>query len=217
MKKISTFIIALFVFTAAMAQLENTRWKTKLDINGPLNCIIDFKKDILSIYTVADSTMIETMTWQQDDSSFTVVKTSGQSDCDNSMPGKYRYRIDGENLLVELLKDDCYDRYNTIENTHWKKWKDYPGIKVDEAILKQYTGVYALDEARPITISVEQGILYAEGANSGLPKSPFTAITPTKFLLRVAGVEMDFVKDAAGRVIKMISHEEKDYELKKIK
>ena len=217
MKKISILIIASFLFTSAMAQIENTRWKTKLNINGPLNTIIDFKKDMVSIYTVADSTLIETMTYQHDDSSFTVFKTDGQSDCGSSTPGKYRYSIQGDSLMVELITDDCYDRYNTIENTRWKKWKDYPVVKVDEAILKQYTGVYALDAARPVTISVDHGILYAEGPNSGLPKSPFTPITASKFLLRVAGVEMDFVKDEQGKVIKMISHEEKDYELKKIK
>lgn len=100
---------------------------------------------------------------------------------------------------------------------HWKKWKDYPGIKIDESILKQYVGVYEVDEAHPINITVENGTLYAEGPNNGLPKSPFIAITEAKFFLRIAAVEMDFVKDAKGNVIKLISHEEKDYELKKVK
>jgi len=84
-------------------------------------------------------------------------------------------------------------------------------------LLKQYAGVYGLDPAHPITISLEQGILYAEGPNNGLPKSPFSAITESKFLLRVAGVEMDFIKDEKGNVIKIISHEDKDYELKRMK
>ncbi len=157
------------------------------------------------------------MTYQHDDSSFTVFKTEGQSDCGNSMPGKYRYTIKGDSLMMELIKDDCYDRYNAIENTKWVKWKDYPGIKVDEAILKQYTGVYGLDEAHPVTISLEHGVLYAEGPNNGLPKSPFTPVTASKFFLKIAGVIMDFVKDSTGNIIKIISHEEKDYELKKIK
>jgi hypothetical protein len=217
MKKVSLAFIAAFLFTTAFAQLENTRWKTRLDINGPLNTLIDFKKDTVCLYTVADSTIIETMRYQHDDSSFTLFKIDGQSDCDNSIPGKYRYSIQGDSLIIQLLKDDCYDRYNTIENTRWKKWKDYPAIKVDEAILKQYTGVYGPDEAHPITITLEQGILYAEGPNNGLPKSPFSAITESKFLLRIAGVEMDFVKDEKGKVIKIISHEDKDYELKRLK
>ena len=59
MKKISILAIASFLFITAFAQLENTRWKTILQLNGPLNTIIDFKKDMVSIYTVADSTVIE--------------------------------------------------------------------------------------------------------------------------------------------------------------
>lgn len=217
MKKISFFVIASFLFTAVFAQLENTKWKTILQINGSLNSIIDFKKDTVSVYTVADSSLIEIMTYTKDDTSFTLVKIDGQSDCDNSSPGKYRYKIKGDSLVVELLKDDCYDRYSVIENTRWVKWKDYPGIKVDEALLKQYTGVYALDEAHPVTITLEHGVLYAEGRNNGLPKSPFTPVTESKFFLRIAAVIMDFVKDSTGNVVKIISHEEKDYELKKIK
>ena len=157
------------------------------------------------------------MTYKHDDTSFTVLKIDGQSGCGNSSPGKYRYSIKGDSLMMELIKDDCYDRYNAIENTRWVKWKDYPGIKVDEAILKQYTGVYGLDEAHPVTISLEHGVLYAEGPNNGLPKSPFTPVTASKFFLKIAGVIMDFVKDSTGNIIKIISHEEKDYELKKIK
>lgn len=217
MKKISFFVIASFLFTAVFAQLENTKWKTILQVNGSLNSILDFKKDSVSVYTVADSSLIEIMTYTKDDTSFTLVKIDGQSDCDNSSPGKYRYKIKGDSLVVELLKDNCYDRYSVIENTRWVKWKDYPGIKVDEAMLKQYTGVYALDEAHPVTITLEHGVLYAEGRNNGLPKSPFTPVTESKFFLRIAAVIMDFVKDSTGNVVKIISHEEKDYELKKIK
>jgi len=217
MKKVFLVFIAAFLFTAAFAQLENTRWKTRLNINGPVNALMDFKKDTVSLYTVADSSIIEIMKYEHDDSSFTLLKIDGQSDCDNSVPGKYHYSIKGDSLVIQLLKDDCYDRYNTIENTRWKKWKDYPAIKVGEALLRQYTGVYGLDPAHPITISLEQGILYAEGPNNGLPKSPFYPITESKFFLRIAGVEMDFVKDEKGNVIKIISHEDKDYELKKIK
>ena len=217
MKKICFLIIASFLFTAVFAQLENTKWKTILQVNGSLNSIIDFKKDTVSVYTVADSSLIEIMTYTKDDTSFTLVKIDGQSDCDNSSPGKYRYKIKGDSLVVELLKDNCYDRYSVIENTRWVKWKDYPGINVDEAMLKQYTGVYALDEAHPVTITLEHGVLYAEGRNNGLPKSPFTPVTESKFFLRIAAVIMDFVKDSTGNVVKIISHEEKDYELKKIK
>ncbi len=217
MKKIYFAFITTFSFTAAFAQLENTRWKTMLQISGPINTIINFKKDTVSIYTVADSSLIERMTYTKNDTSFSLLKIDGQSECDNSTPGKYGFTIKDDSLFLKLLKDECYDRYSVLQNTRWAKWKDHPGIKVDEAILKQYTGVYALDEAHPITVTFEHGVLYAEGQNNGLPKSPFTAVTESKFFLRIAGVEMDFIKDKKGNAVKLISHEEKDYELNKIK
>ena len=71
-------------------------------------------------------------------------------------------------------------------------------------------GYMHLMKRHPITINLNQGVLYAEGVNNGLPKSPFTTVTQTKFFLRIAGVEMDFVKDANGKIVKLISHEAKD-------
>jgi hypothetical protein len=216
MKKSYSLIIATVFFVTAFGQLQNTRWKTTLQINRAVNAILDFRNDTALLYTVGDSTMIERMTYSKNDTSFTLIKIEGQSECYNS-PGKYGFRIAGDNLSLKLLSDDCYDRYSVIQNTVWKRWKDYPGIKVSEDILKQYTGVYALDQAHPITISLENGVLYAEGSNNGLPKSPFIPVTDSKFFLRIAGIEMDFVKDTNGRYNRMISHEQKDFELKRIK
>jgi hypothetical protein len=220
-KKISKSTLLLcvssFVLSTTFGQLANTRWKTTLQIGGPVNSIIEFRKDTVSVYTTADSTIIESMTYKKNDTLLTLRKIEGQSDCDNSTIGNYGYRIKGDSLLLKLLKDECDDRSSVIENTIWTKLKIYPGIKVDEAILKQYTGVYAVDEAHLITISLENGILYAEGPNNGLPKSPFIPVTTTKFFLKVAAVEMDFIKDEKGNIVKLISHEAKDYELKKIK
>ena len=216
MKKNFLLFVATLLLNAAFAQLENTRWKATLQINGPLNTLMDFRKDTVLIDTVADSNLIERMTYTSDDTSFTLLKIDGQSDCYKE-PGKYHFAITGDNLLLKLLADECYDRYSVIQNTTWKKWKDYPLIKVAESILKTYTGVYAVDKSHPITISLDNGVLYAEGPNNGLPKSPFIPVTESKFFLRIAGVEMDFIKDANGKVVKMISHEEADHELKKIK
>ena len=212
------FFSAFSIFSSSLfAQLDNTRWKATLIIDEPVNVIFDFKKDILSLYTVADSTMIETMNYTKDDTSFTLTKIDGQSDCDNSTPGKYRFKIKNGKIEIKMISDDCYDRSSVIDNTTWTKWKEPVEVKVNDAVLKQYVGVYELDDAHPISVTFEGGRLYAEGPNNGLPKSPLIAESNTKFFLRIAGVEWDFIKDANGNVVKLISHEEKDYELKKIK
>jgi len=213
--------IIAFIFTistpALFAQLENTRWKTKVTIGDPVNVIFDFKKDTVSLYNLADSGLIEIMSYTANDSSFSLLKIDGQSDCDNSTPGKYGFIIKNDSMFMKMISDDCDDRSSVVNNTGWKRWKEHTDVKVEDDILKPYAGVYELDEAHPITITVENGHLYAEGRNNALPRSILTAEGNNKFYLRIADVELDFVKDANGNVIKLISHEEKDYELKKVK
>ena len=166
MKKISFLLLAFAVSASTFAQLENTKWKSTVTIDGPVNVIFDFKKTTVDLYRIADN---------------------------------------------------CNDRSSVLDGTEWKAWKEYIPAKVADAILKQYVGVYQLDAAHPITLTLDNNILYAEGPNNNLPKSPLTPVSETKFFLRIAGVEWDFIKDSNGKVIKLISHEEKDYELKKIK
>ena len=217
MKKLLFTFLIILVSLTLQAQLANTKWKTTLIINNPVNAIFYFKADTLLLYTVADSSMIETMKYTMDDTSFTLNKINGQSDCNNNVPGRYHFKLKGDFLLMDLISDDCYDRSSVINSTKWIKWREHKEVKLNEAILKRYTGIYQSNEAHPITISYENGRLYAEGPNNNLPKSPLIAVNETKFFLKVAGVEWDFVKDEKGRVIKIISHEEKDYELKKVK
>ncbi|HRI20598.1 MAG TPA: DUF3471 domain-containing protein [Panacibacter sp.] len=217
MNKIIIMLFILHASISAKAQLENTRWKATLIIDGQVNTIFDFKKDTCSIYTVADSTVIETMTYKQNDTTFTLLKIEGQSDCGNDVSGIYHFKVKDNQLFVQVLSDDCDDRASVLQNTEWKIWKNINEVKLNESILKQYTGVYALDDAHPIYLTLDGGQLYAEGPNNRLPKSPLIAESETKFFLRIAGVEWDFIKGNDGKVIKLISHEEKDYELRKIK
>jgi hypothetical protein len=56
-----------------------------------------------------------------------------------------------------------------------------------------------------------------EGPGVDLPKGPLMSESDTRFFIKVAGVEIDFVKDSSGKTVSLISHELQDYELKKIK
>ena len=216
MKPILFLSSTLLLITTLNAQIENTRWKTILHIPNPTGAILDFKKGKATVYTVADSSIIETMSYTKKGNVVTLTKISGQSDCNGGSSGQYSFIVNGDNMICKLVKDDCEDRYTSIQNTKWTKWKIYAGIKLSESVLKSYAGTYQLDAAHYIIISLDKGVLYATGPNSQLPKSPMTAISNSTFFLRIAGVKMDFVKDAGGKVVKLISHEEKDYELKKV-
>lgn len=136
MYKIIFVSFVMFVSVSLKAQLENTRWKSTLYINEPINVILDFKKDTVSVYTVADSSIIETMTYKQNDTSFTLLKIDGQSDCGNDVKGIYHFLLKQNVLTIQLLNDDCYNRSYALQNTEWKKWKDAVEVKPAEPVLK---------------------------------------------------------------------------------
>jgi hypothetical protein len=74
MKKNYSLLIAMALITSTFAQLQNTRWQATLEINGSVSTILDFRKDTVLLYTVADSSMIEKMIYTRDDTTFTLVK-----------------------------------------------------------------------------------------------------------------------------------------------
>jgi hypothetical protein len=217
MKKVIILLLLSLPSFSLLAQLGNSRWKGTIRGDEPRNVILDFHKDSLSVYTISDSSMVETMTYSAKDGVLALKKIEGQSDCDNSVIGKYGFEIKGDIMYVKLLEDPCNDRSFALDTTKWFRWKDHPEVKVNESVLKQYVGEYEFDAGHHIIITLENGRLQAEGPNNNLPKSTLYAESDSKFFLKIAGVEIDFVKNSKGEVIKLISHENEDYELKKIK
>ena len=209
----------ILIFTAvyAHAQLANTRWKTTILLDAPKNVMFDFGKDLLTVYTIADSTLVEAMKFTDKDHVLTMVKISGQSDCDNTTPGRYRYTINNDTILVKMISDSCTDRSSVVDGSKWFRWKDYTAVHLDEAILQRYVGTYELDASHQVIVTLENGSLMMEAPNNNLPKMAIMPIGKSKFFLKLAGVQFDFVSDKQGKVVEMISHEEKDYHLKKVK
>lgn len=213
-------VIVLFLCCAAFclhAQLTGSRWSAKINTGQPTSVILDFGGDTCSLYTVADSTIIEIMRYAVKDSSITFYKIDGQSDCETTTPGIYKFAVKDNALVLHLVKDDCDDRSSTVDNVRWSPWVTPVEVKVDNAILKQYAGTYQHDDTHPIYITFNEGRLWIEGPNNNLPKVPMLTESPSRFFIRIAGVHWDFVKDAAGNVVKAISHEDEDFELKKVK
>lgn len=209
----------ILIFTAIYtnAQLSHTRWKTTILLDAPKNVMFDFGKDTLTVYTIADSTLIETMKFTDKDHMLTMLKISGQSDCDNNTPGKYRYAIDHDTIQVTMISDSCLDRSSVVDGSKWFRWKDFTEVHLDAATLQRYIGTYELDASHQVIVSLENGTLMMEAPNNNLPKMAIMPIGKSKFFLKLAGVQFDFVSDGQGKVVEMISHEDKDYHLKKVK
>jgi hypothetical protein len=216
MKKILLFIFPLFFQLTTSAQLANTRWVGTIKGDNPRKVYFNFNEGGFSVYTVSDSSLVEMMVYTTENNQLTVKKVDGQSDCDNGSTAKYSFKATKDSLFIKKIEDVCDDRSSAVDGFAGVKWKKHPEVKVDTSILKQYVGVYALDAHREVIISEENGKLQIEGPKIGLPKLALIAVSNSRFFLKIAYVEMDFIRDATGKVTKMISHEEKDYELKKM-
>jgi len=81
--------------------------------------------------------------------------------------------------------------------------------------LQQYVGVY--DGKLKAVVSLVNGKLKVESETVNLPKTNLYATNDHHFFLKVMETEMDFVKDANGKVEKVVLDDEGEhYELKKI-
>ena len=124
MKKTIVCVLLVTIFSAAAnAQLANSKWTGIIKVNSDVNVAFKFGKDTLVVYNRDDNSVIETMTYNATNSTFTLVKTSGQSDCDK-MPGKYKYETRENLLIITLLEDSCDDRSSVLQKLQLLKSTD---------------------------------------------------------------------------------------------
>jgi hypothetical protein len=123
MKTVIFMLATLVVSVYVDAQLGHTKWKGAIKGDNPQGAIFKFSKDTLVLYAVADGSVIETMACKMDDKTFTVIKSSGQSDCDTVTPGKYKFEINAGVIDVYVLSDNCGDRSSALDKTSWVKVK----------------------------------------------------------------------------------------------
>jgi hypothetical protein len=92
-------------------------------------------------------------------------------------------------------------------------------IILDEALLQQYTGAYAINKKDKLLITAQGHQLYAESSSkNGIPKLPVYAQDESSFYLKDFDAVLTFVRDADNNVVKIISHENgKVIEYKRIK
>jgi len=117
-------LFLLFLSLAAFAgeaQLKNTKWKVTLQLQELTDVIFDFKADTLKAILVADSSVLETMTYTVQADALKLKRVSGQSGCDNEAVGVYHFKITNDQLVVTLADDPCNDRSSALDQTRWTK------------------------------------------------------------------------------------------------
>ena len=120
MKKIVFLAAIIFAGVSANAQLTNVKWKGVLQLDSPVDVIMDFRTDTLEAVTAEDGQILETMHFNVADTVLSIKKLSGQSECGES-EAKYKFEIKDNELTLTLISDDCYNRSSVLDGTKWIK------------------------------------------------------------------------------------------------
>ena len=99
---------------------------------------------------------------------------------------------------------------------HAPRLEDIVEIKLDEAHSAPILGQYTVGLDTILTISREDGHLYAQ--STGLPRFELGAMSDTEFFVKEVNVQLTLVKDTNGNVTKLIRHQNgKTQEFLKVK
>jgi CubicO group peptidase (beta-lactamase class C family) len=93
-------------------------------------------------------------------------------------------------------------------NQPYSLWEKQAEKAVGAYMLKQYAGVYQFNTAHQLLISLEDGKLFVEDTNPKdmLPKLELHAENATTFFIKEAQLKFEFIKDAKGNIIKIITY-----------
>jgi hypothetical protein len=123
MKKIIFFLLLSLASATVHAQLNNTKWKGTIQLENKVDVVFDYRQDTLTVSNNADNSNIETMTYAVKDSVITLHKIYGQSECNATVNGKYKYQIKDDSLYMILLSDSCKERSDVLNNSAWSRIK----------------------------------------------------------------------------------------------
>lgn len=115
MQKFIYILVITFITLSANAQLNNSKWKTTLQLDQPVEVVFNFTADTLNVLSTGDNSSLETMKYKINDTVLTIQKLYGQSECDSSI-GTYSYKITGTDMWLKLMSDACSDRSGIIGN-----------------------------------------------------------------------------------------------------
>ncbi|HEY2726019.1 MAG TPA: hypothetical protein VGI61_02520 [Parafilimonas sp.] len=121
MKKTFYTLVIIFIAINVNAQLANTKWKTTIQTDQATDVVFNFSTDTLDVTNAGDNSDIEAMNYTLQDTVLTLRKLYGQSECDTSAVGTYSYKINGNELWIKLISDNCDDRSNVIKDIKLNK------------------------------------------------------------------------------------------------
>ena len=122
MKKFFICSLVCFAFVSAKAQfVAGTKWKGTLHLDSPTDVILDFRTDTVEAISPDDNSSIELMKYTVQDTVLTLQKISGQSECDETVIGKYKMEMKDDGITLTVIDDTCEDRGPVLDDTKWIK------------------------------------------------------------------------------------------------
>ncbi len=121
MKKVISILLISFITVTVNAQLANTKWKATLQLDSDVDVFFDFRNDTLEISDAGSYESFETMKYTTKDSVLTLQKLYGQSECDNTTIGTYKFDIKNEEMSLNVITDACNHRSSVIGNMKLSK------------------------------------------------------------------------------------------------
>ncbi|GAB3020343.1 hypothetical protein [Spirosoma pulveris] len=121
------FVIIILIWGSLTAtaqvknQLANTAWQGTVETSQVVDVVLRYGADTITMYTVADKQLLETMTYTMKGDSLTWKKVSGSSPCDTQAIGIYQVMIKEDEMVLKLLKDDCPLRSGALQPKPFKK------------------------------------------------------------------------------------------------
>jgi len=124
MKKTVLFsLLFLMCAAGANAQLTDTKWRNAMNIPDPIETILHFKKDTVSLSVAGDGSLVETMSYTISKDTLKLTKISGMSPCTETVVGMYKIEIKDDKMTIVPLVDDCVERFNAFKVEPWVKEK----------------------------------------------------------------------------------------------
>lgn len=135
---------------------------------------------------------------------------------------QYYGSMEGGNGVVVMVNSDGGGILDEIINSvakvyHFKglnRAKIMSTVTVTDSVLQKYTGKYQVAPNFILTIIREGNKMYGQG--TGQEKLEIFPETQNKFYLKIAPVEIEFIKDDKGKITKAVLYQNGAHEAKKI-
>jgi hypothetical protein len=126
--------------------------------------------------------------------------------------------LNNEGWFAEGLSDVNANLSAIIFHKPYELMQKHAVVNLPMDVLKKYTGQYDFDKDHHVYVTLENNQLQLAAPQGGLPKSPLFANDETIFYLKIINARIEFVEDASGNIIELISHfNGKDDVCKKVK